>query len=388
MLLLPVVYLCVILAAIWAMGYHATHHAAILRVGRPRGMLIMLVVYLAPIVIGVTVIIFMFKPFFAHERQTGRTRSITRHSEPILFALVEKICELVGAPMPKRIDVDCEANASASLRRGMLSLFESDDLVLTIGMPLVMSLNTRQFVGVLAHEFGHFAQSSGMRLSYVVRLVSAWLASAVYRRDSWDEWLAAQADDESWLAWLFVCAQGGVWLTRRILWCLMMLGSLSASLLLQRMEFDADQYEAKVAGSDAFESTMRHMVELGAAYGDAVGALYHYFCEGRLADNLPVLVEYHRSRMQPEHREQLQKSVDESQSSWFRTHPAPSARISQALAAEAEGIFQLEIPASALFTDPAALCRNVTWDFYRARLGSKVMPSDLKPMTAELAAQT
>ena len=57
--------------------------------------------------------------------------------------------------MPKRIDLDCQLNAAASLRRGALSLF-GNDLVLTIGLPLVAGLNVQQFAGVIGHEFGHF----------------------------------------------------------------------------------------------------------------------------------------------------------------------------------------------------------------------------------------
>ncbi len=54
-----------------------------------------------------------------------------------------------------------DVNASAGLRRGLLSLF-SHDLVLTIGLPLVQGLSLREFTAVLAHEFGHFRQGGGM----------------------------------------------------------------------------------------------------------------------------------------------------------------------------------------------------------------------------------
>lgn len=47
------------------------------------------------------------------------------------------------------------------------------------------SLDLQQFAGVLAHEFGHFAQSSGMRLSYLIRSINHWFARVVFEEDQW-----------------------------------------------------------------------------------------------------------------------------------------------------------------------------------------------------------
>src|SRR6185295_4479066 len=111
--------------------------------------------------------------------------SLTVQSDPTLFAFISRICELVNAPVPSRVDVDCQINASASFRRGLLSM-KGNDLVLTIGLPLAADLTMQEFAGVLAHEFGHFAQGAGMRLTYIVRQTNRWFARVVYDRDEWD----------------------------------------------------------------------------------------------------------------------------------------------------------------------------------------------------------
>lgn len=73
-----------------------------------------------------------------------------------------------------------------------------------IGMPLVAGLDMRQFAGVLAHEFGHFSQGVGMRLTYIIRSISHWFTRVVYERDSWDEWLARSTDNlDLRIAWVF-----------------------------------------------------------------------------------------------------------------------------------------------------------------------------------------
>ena len=100
--------------------------------------------------------------------------------------------------MPKRIDLDCQLNAAAGFRRGFASLF-GNDLVLVIGVPLVASFNVREFAGVIAHEFGHFTQGFGMRLSYIVRSINGWFARVVYERDAWDMLLESWAmEAEDW----------------------------------------------------------------------------------------------------------------------------------------------------------------------------------------------
>jgi hypothetical protein len=132
-----------------------------------RAMVMAFMVYVAPIAIGITMVIFMFKPFFSKPGTDSGRRSLKKADEPLLFEFIERICKAVGAPQPRRIDVDCNVNASASFGSGLLSFFSSD-LVLTIGMPLVAGLTMRQFGGVMAHEFGHFAQGVGMRLTYMI----------------------------------------------------------------------------------------------------------------------------------------------------------------------------------------------------------------------------
>src|SRR5262249_12433881 len=150
--------------------YHAVNHVGILGTVRGRGAVLTFAAYGAPLVVGAILILFMLKPLFSRPAKQGRTRTLKRQAEPVLFAFVERVCEAVGAPRPRQIQVDCEVNASAGFRRGLLSMF-GHDMVLTIGLPLVAGLTLRQFAGVLAHEFGHFAQGAGMRLTYVVRSI-------------------------------------------------------------------------------------------------------------------------------------------------------------------------------------------------------------------------
>jgi len=141
MVLLPAIYLGLILLAVWGVLFHLTHHLGILTASSGGGLGKMLA-YLGPAVAGGILVFFMLKPLFARRPKESQPLFLDPAQEPLLFAFVQRICQLVGAPMPGRIDVDCQVNASASLRRGLLSR----DLVLTIGLPLAAGLNLRQFI--------------------------------------------------------------------------------------------------------------------------------------------------------------------------------------------------------------------------------------------------
>ncbi len=269
MMVLPVIYVGMVAAAVWGVWLYATHFSSLLSStqGGGRFYLLKLVAYLGPLFIGIILVFFMIKPLFARRAPKAQPLALNPGAEPTLYAFIARICELVGAPMPNRIDLDCQLNAAAGFRRGFASLF-GNDLVLVIGVPLVGSFNMRAFAGIIAHEFGHFTQGFGMRLSYIVRSVNGWFARVVYERDAWDvlleEW-AMEAED--WRVMLIVnLARLGVWFSRLFLMLLMLIGHGVSCFLLRQMEYDADSYEIKLAGSAVFEETVRRLAILAEEF--------------------------------------------------------------------------------------------------------------------------
>jgi Zn-dependent protease with chaperone function len=389
MLLLPIVYLFLIVLVVLGVAYHAMYDTEILTAVRGRAAILAFGVYCAPIIAGGILIFFMIKPIFARASNRGRTRSITRDGEPLLFQFVDRLCKAVGAPAPKRIQVDAQVNASAAFHRGLLSLIIGNDLVLTIGMPLIAGLNVRQFAGVLAHEFGHFSQGTGMRLTYIVRSISAWFMRVVYERDQWDEWLVDTAQQvDLRIGWILYLSQGCVWLTRRVLWVLMYVGNVVSGFLLRQMEFDADRYEAQLAGSETFKSTVYRLMELNVAQAKSQCDFGAFFRDGRLADNLPKLISINLARLPEEARRDIDKYIKNHKTSLFDTHPCDRDRIENAKRENAPGLFQASAPASVLFRHFDLLCRNVTWDTYCEVFGPQLKQDMLHPLDALLDLQT
>ncbi len=378
MVLLPFVYIGMIALTGYGIHYHATENKTVLQ---GDGGFASFLVYFAPLVAGAILIVFMIKPLFARSADPSARCAVHRNREPLLWDFVEKICASVGSPVPKRIYVDCDVNASASFRRGALSLF-GNDLVLTIGMPLVAGLNMRQFAGVLAHEFGHFSQGTGMRVTYVVRSINAWFARVVYQRDILDVKLAQWSRNiDIRIGIILYASRLFIWITRRLLWLLMMLGHVVSCFMLRQMEYDADRYEARLAGSDNFANTALRLCELGAATEAAFASLDTAWKDGRLADNLPRLIHSGVKRMKKDQRGAIKQHLRETKTGLLDTHPADRDRIISARKEAAPGIFHLDASATDLFANFEDLSKAVTRSYYRQMLGPgrelpKLVPVD------------
>ena len=382
MVVLPLFYLALVASASYGVWYHAFNNTGIIGAISSSGtrasgktFAFGLMLYLTPILAGALLVLFMLKPLFARAMPHPGRRSLKQSEEPLLFDFVGKVCDAVGSPHPSRIDIDNQVNASASFRSGLRSFF-GNDLVLTIGMPLAAGLNLRQFGGVLAHEFGHFAQGAGMRLSYVIRSINFWFDRVVNERDEWDEklkdWSAAL---DFRIGWMLYIARFCVWLTRKLLWCLMMIGHFFSGVLMRQMEFDADRHEARFSGGTTFASTARQMLILNLAENGAMSDLGDFHREGRLGDNLPKLILLNVDQMPAELLSHVDEIINDSKTGIFDTHPADSARIQSAQKEDPQGIFRLELPASHLLRDFDQTARQVTSDFYREIFGDELKES-------------
>ena len=388
MLVLPLVYVAIVALVGYGLFWHATENVTIFSGGGggARGRFL---AYVTPLVVGVILLIFMIKPLFARRVRSHPPLSLSREEEPLLFSFVDRLCEVVGAPKPRRIDVDTQVNASASFMGGVWGLL-GNRLVLTLGLPLVAGLDLRQLTGVLAHEFGHFTQGLAMRLDFVVRSTNMWFARLVYERDEWDYRLARlSAEIDHWGFTLVVLvAQLCVWLTRRVLWVLMFAGHLISSFMSRQMEFDADRYQARVAGADAFAPTFERVNLLALASQAAFADLDAAWRERRLCDNLPALIHNREKDLPADVRTKFLKTNDESRTGWFDSHPSDADRVAAVQREGAAGLFKLKAPASILFRDFAELSRRATVAFYFQAIGPEFRPQNIVATEQIVAAST
>lgn len=392
MTLLSLCYVAIIGGVMYLLCWHATANLHLLtasRSGRKEFGL-----YAAPLILGGILVLFLVKPIFARRAGPERFIEVFPGDEPLLFGFIRKVCAAVGAPMPNSVRLDTQVNASAGFGGGIRSLFRRD-LVLTIGLPLAGGLSISEFAGVLAHEFGHFAQSSGLRLSYLIRSINHWFARVVYEEDVYDVRLRMWSRNFGLqVGLIFLVARFLVWLVKRILWVLMKVGHLISCFMLRQMEFDADRYETALVGPDAFESTCVKIGHLSVAQSRAFEDLDRFWEEEKLVDSLPELVMHHVGRMEHETKAAVTRLRTEAGTKAFDTHPSDADRIASARAVSHTPVFSPPVsalsdggrggegsiaamapacgtmmPATELFKDFQAISKKVTREHYRQVLG-------------------
>lgn len=389
MIVLPIIYLALTALACWWVWFFATHYFIRIwqwPIGHSRYVLLAeFVCSFTPLLVGGAIALAMVKPLFARRARHMQPLVLQPEVEPRVYALVQEICRRVDAPAPRRIELDCDLNASAGFRRGLLS-FLGHDLILTLGLPLIAGLSERQLAGVIAHEFGHFRQGAGMRLSYLIRRINHWFARVVYERDGWDDTLASLGSGESsWIAFMGGCARAGVALSRGILWVLMMAGHGLSGFLLRQMEFDADRWEMRIAGSADFESTMLRLATLDYVLADIRQEMRRSWRrQMQLPDNLPLLVEYRTNRLPADRRAKVENQLGLARTGWFDTHPSAADRIRQARRWAEPGCLTSEAPARDLFENFNMISRLVTLAHYEDDLNVPTTEDFLIPLEALL----
>lgn len=377
-LLIPLAYIATAALSVWLYFRHMTDNAILCTTG-----VVGFLLYLVPLFLGPFVIFFLFKPFFVRASADSKLTELKRSDEPELYAFVERLCESIGSPAPEKICINMQANAAA----GFLSMSPfSRRLQLVIGIPLAYRLTVRQFSGVLAHEFGHFSQRFGMRVSFMIRSINAWLARSLAARDATDEWLENTLSGKGIVRWclrwiLYI----GVSVARSVIWLFLCITNAVSFLLVRQMELDADKVEIGLSGDSAFMTTHRRIVALGYAEQFAQEDLSDFYKEGRLVDDFPRLIALSLDDVSPRLRKRIDEHESKQTTRWFDTHPSQQARFDNARKHASRGVFQIpenleKAAASVLFRDLRKHAEQCTLEYYKAVLGSRFNDGLLYPI--------
>ena len=391
MVLLPLLYVGIIALVVAGLVYHAVNHVSMFRASGARGGMLKVValVYIGPLIAGVVVVALMLKPLFARPGRGPKQRVLDPGAEPLLHAFVDGVCASVGSPRPARIAVDCRVNASAHREGGLLGVV-GGQLVLTIGLPFVAGVTLKQFAGVLAHEFGHFAQGAGMRLFALIMRINHWFARVVYQRDEWDESLESwSSNQEGFIIILVLMIRAAVWITRRILWVLMQVGRVVSGFLSRQMEYDADRYEARMVGAEVFAETMWRFRVMNLAENGAYADLQSSWQQRRLPNNFPKLVLANIPQIPEPVIAAYRQAMETAPTGLFDTHPGDKDRIARTQReAPDAGIFQLDGPATDVFQDFDALAKTASLDMYKSAVGPGITSDQLFEVTELVETQT
>jgi len=244
-----------------------------------------LILWIGGMAIGVMLFVFLAKGLFRRQRMDrSLLLEIQRDDEPELFAFLDRLCKDTNAPRPRRVYLSREVNAAVFYDSSFLSLFLPTRKNLLIGLGLVNALTLDELKAVLAHEFGHFSQSS-MRIGSYVYVASKVMDDMLYGRDGWDDLLDAWRRTDLRIAWAGWIVTALVGIFRMALKFVFFGIVLVHKGLSREMEFHADSVAVSVTGSD---SLIRALYRLGFAEESlnfAMSELLHASDHGHHTDN-------------------------------------------------------------------------------------------------------
>ncbi|TWU37680.1 heat shock protein HtpX [Novipirellula aureliae] len=327
---------------------------------------------------------------FSGTHKAPETRTLTREAQPTMYEFVDQICKRMGTPPPSRIDLNCGFNASASFDHGMLS-FEKNNLVLTLGVPLIATQSAEQLASVIAHEFGHFCQGAGMRVHFVLANLNGWFVHSASRKAYRDEMVADVVSNSDigssvfGLLWAINYVIGSI--GRYMMRIFAYVGYASSGSLSRQMEFDADRYAVHLAGSKAFCESETSAQQFGVAYRVSVMNLQMLYQAGILVDNIPRLVQHIGKTMPATTIERIAKASEQERINAFDTHPPSRDRKRAAMELAKPGIVKVGRPARDLIDRWTDLCENITLDFYREVTGMKISKQNVSKLEDVLAAE-
>jgi Zn-dependent protease with chaperone function len=216
---------------------------------------------------------------------TGMTQIFAKN-EPALFEFIYRVADEVKAPKPAAVYISTEVNASLFYQVAFYNLFWPVKKNLHIGLGLINVVYLSEFKAVLAHEFGHFAQKTGVigRYVYVAQRIAGEFIGARGRMDSI---IMAISSGDLRLAWIGWILRLLVWSVRSVLETLFWGVVIAERALSREMEFQADAVAASAAGSIALtrglyklraaDSSRDSVIELAQTVGRDKNALPDLF---------------------------------------------------------------------------------------------------------------
>ena len=210
---------------------------------------------------------------------------IKRKDHPELFAVIDEIVEKAGCKFPRKVYVYSECNAYVSYRSIWGHLFNVRKN-LTIGLPLIYTLNKSELKAILSHEFGHFTQKT-VAINNTANL-SAFICTAI----AYSLQQIENADADTYAAkaqWFAKIA------TRIMLKQYYKVVPLNG-VLSRAQEFDADTFSRSIVGSDATVSALCKTDHFSFRWDRIIGVLYNFVEQKRCPQDVYSFVKRFNER--------------------------------------------------------------------------------------------
>lgn len=171
---------------------------------------------------------------------------LEREDAPGLFESLDRIQRKIDGPPVHRVYLDSEFNASIR-QLPRFGLFGGATNYLSVGLPLLMALDRRRLLSVLAHEYGHLRGNHGKLSAWIYRTRLSWLRlDANFQRDEGVMAFASQA----FFRWYFPRF------------------AAKTFALARQDEYEADRVAARLLGTRVVASALKEIAVKSAWYAE------------------------------------------------------------------------------------------------------------------------
>jgi hypothetical protein len=327
--------------------------------------------------LGVLFFLLISKPLLAGRARRSSAFRTSPELEAGLHALVKRVSELTGAPRPTAIVLNLAAEVSVDFpwpwRKAP---------VISVGLPLLATLQLSELAGIIASELGRFSRGAGAWQSRTAHWISTRFQRALHEQDAWDLWIGdslrnARNPVSRLVFGLFSdCVAGH----RRCLQWFWYLSMRVRQFLPQPAEKEAEWWSLRISGSAAKVSAGRRIrflrMVLRRAYAELRPA---WEARHRLPDNFTAYVLWQEGRLGPAFWERSrQERVHAEEDSQKR-----EGSVKQAVHA---GMISMDGPALGLCPRYESISRSLTQSHYREDLRLEFHDSCLEPVSSFVTA--
>jgi len=365
----PLIYFGILSGSVWGLWWYfhegRQHLFGHFHASGRGGLFWQLLTYAVPAFVGAILILFLIYPLWPQGKRP-KPFVLDPKKNKRLYLAIDQMAQAIGVPAPQYIELIPDVNAAAGPVNGLLSL-QQGKLKLVIGLSLVAGSTVQQLFGVIAHEFGHFAQRSAMSAYLWINYVNRWLGECAFGQDEWHERLARweQTYDNGLAQTCIFCAQMMILAVRHLFALLYKLSIYLTSSMSRNMEFDADCYETQLIGSHYVKANTLNIRKLSYAWSDTMALNFQALHEDdKLLRNIPAAIMHVSKGFDPDRVRRIEDDLHEDQTNFWDSHPPDHERIAAAEAAKEPGRLLCDLPATALFNDFDVLSEQVTNYFY------------------------
>lgn len=218
--------------------------------------------------LGVMVVFFLVKFLFKkHKVDRSGLIEIKQHEQPRLFQFVASLAEETQTPLPKKIFLSPDVNASVFYDSTFWSMFFPVRKNLQIGLGLVNAVNLSELKAIIAHEFGHFSQRS-MKLGSYIYNMNQIIFNLLYDNENYERALEGWANASGYFAFFAALT---IRIVRSIQWILQQVYAIvnkQYMSLSRQMEFHADTVSASVSGANHLITSLRRLEVADITYNN------------------------------------------------------------------------------------------------------------------------